>query len=87
MVKKEMQMADIKHEIVSSVGTVSMEQTGWKKELNVVKWNGVKAKYDLRRWSSDHKKLGHGVTLTEDELVALGKLINKELARIGRGVV
>ena len=55
-------------------------------ELNLVSWNGRKAKYDIREWSPDHEKLGKGVTLSEEELRALGKLIDQEIKRLDRGV-
>lgn len=40
----------------------------WHKELNLVKWNGREAKYDLRGWNADHSKMTKGATLTEEEL-------------------
>ena len=39
-------------------------------------WNGREAKYDLRDWAPDHEKMGKGITLTEEELKALGDLIS-----------
>lgn len=33
-------------------------------------------KYDLRDWSPDHQKMGKGVTLTGEELLALKTLLN-----------
>lgn len=42
-------MADIKFEIVKHLGQLSEASAkGWRKELNLVSWNGAKAKYDLR---------------------------------------
>ena len=46
-------------------------------ELNLVSWGGRPAKYDLRSWSPDHEKMGKGLTLTKEELVALKGLLNK----------
>ena len=57
----------IKHIAVLSENT----KTGWKKELNIVSWNGNEPKYDIREWSADHVKMGKGVTLTEDEYKVL----------------
>jgi hypothetical protein len=73
-------------EIKTSVGEISKSSKGWAKELNLVSWNGRKAKYDIREWSPDHEKLGKGVTLSEEELRALGKLIDQEIKRLDRGV-
>lgn len=57
----------VKHIAVLSENT----KTGWKKELNIVSWNGNEPKYDIRDWSADHVKMGKGVTLTEDEYKVL----------------
>lgn len=72
-------------EIKTSVGEISKSSKGWTKELNLVSWNGRKAKYDILEWSPDHEKLGKGVTLSE-ELRTLGKLIDQEIKRLDRGV-
>lgn len=72
--------------IKTSVGEISKSSKGWTKELNLVSWNGRKAKYDIREWSPDHEKLGKGVTLSEEELRTLGKLIDQEINRLDRGV-
>ncbi|WP_368262710.1 YdbC family protein [Clostridium disporicum] len=69
-------MADIKYEIKETVGTLSESLKGWKKELNLISWNSNEAKYDLRDWGPEHKKMGKGVTLTMEELKVLKKLLN-----------
>ena len=69
-------MADIKFVIKETVGVIAESAKGWKKELNLISWNGKEAKYDLREWSPDHEKMGKGVTLTIDELKALKELLN-----------
>lgn len=69
-------MADIKYEIVKNIGVLSKANSGWSKELNLISWNDREPKYDLRDWSADHEKMGKGVTLTRDELVALKELLN-----------
>ncbi len=33
-------MADIKYEIVEELGVLSENARGWRKELNLVSWNG-----------------------------------------------
>ena len=70
-------MADIKFEIMSSIGVVSEGSKGWKKELNLISWGGREAKYDLRDWDAEHQKMGKGVTLTKEELVKLKQLLNE----------
>ncbi|HEX5838899.1 MAG TPA: PC4/YdbC family ssDNA-binding protein [Anaerolineales bacterium] len=69
-------MADIKYEIVRKIGVLSTSASGWAKELNLVSWNDREPKYDLRDWSADGSKMGKGVTLTREELLALRELLN-----------
>lgn len=70
-------MADIKYEIIQTIGILSENTRGWKKELNIISWNGGKPKYDIRDWAPGHEKMGKGVTLTEEELRALAELIQE----------
>ena len=69
-------MAEIKYEIIESVGTVSESPKGWTKELNLISWNNRDPKYDLRDWAPEHVKMGKGVTLTKDELKKLRDVLN-----------
>lgn len=70
-------MADIKYEIKKEIGVISESSKGWKKELNIISWNGKEVKYDLRDWSPEHQKMGKGITFTLDELKQLKSLLNK----------
>jgi hypothetical protein len=69
-------MADVKFEIVKKVGVLSKANSGWAKELNLISWNDREAKYDIRDWSADGSKMGKGVTLSKEELLALKELLN-----------
>lgn len=69
-------MADIKFEIKEGLGSIAESAKGWKKELNLISWNGKEAKYDLREWAPEHEKMGKGVTLTRDELKSLKEILN-----------
>ncbi len=69
-------MDDITYEIVMQIGVVSQSGSGWTKELNLISWNGRPPKYDLRDWSPGHEKMGRGVTLSREELLALRDLLN-----------
>ena len=69
-------MAGIKYEIKKELGKISESKTGWSKELNLISWNDREAKYDLRDWSSEHDKMGKGITLSLDELKSLRELLN-----------
>lgn len=68
--------ADFKYDIVEEIGVLSENTKGWRKELNLISWNGAAPKYDIREWAPDHEKMGKGVTLTKEELSALKKLID-----------
>lgn len=67
----------VTREIINEIGVVS-DDGKWRLELNRISWNGREPKYDLRRWSPNHEKMGKGVTLTEDELIALSEILAKE---------
>ncbi|GFZ30347.1 hypothetical protein CSC2_08730 [Clostridium zeae] len=69
-------MADIKFEIKESLGTLSESSKGWKKEVNLISWNDKEAKYDIREWDSEHKKMGKGVTFSKDEMKELRDILN-----------
>ena len=72
-------MADFKYEILKEVGAISQSPSGWKKELNLVSWNGGEPKLDLREWSPDHTKMGKGVSLTVEEAQKLYSLLKAVL--------
>ena len=52
------QKKDITYEINERLGIISEDMNGWTRELNLVSWNGGKAKFDLREWSPEHDKMG-----------------------------
>ena len=70
-------MSEIKFKIIQKVGILSRASSGWTKELNLVSWNERDPKYDIREWSPDGEKMGKGVTLSKEELLALKELLNK----------
>jgi len=70
-------VAELKFEIVENIGVISEGAKGWKKELNLVSWNGREPKYDIRDWDPNHEKMGKGLTLSNEELVELNKILNK----------
>ena len=67
----------IEFEIIEHLGILSTSSGGWQKELNRVSWNNGPAKFDLRSWSPDHEKMGKGITLTEEEMNQLLKILTK----------
>ena len=67
---------DFRYDIVEEIGVLAEKAKGWRKELNLISWNGATPKYDIREWAPEHEKMGKGVTLTKEELEVLKKLIS-----------
>ncbi len=59
---------DFTFEIEEHFGVISSREDGWNKELNLVRWNGAAAKYDIREWDEHHEQMRRGVTLTQWEM-------------------
>ena len=72
-------MPDIKFEIKKELGVLSENVKGWRKELNLVSWNGAAPKYDIRDWAPGHEKMGKGTTLTEEEAEKLLELLRENI--------
>ena len=68
---------DFTFEILAEIGVISERSKGWRKELNLVSFNGNAPKYDLREWAPNHEKMGKGITLNSDEAQELYKLLVK----------
>lgn len=73
-----MTQKEFKYEIINNIGIIS-QNNSWNKELNRISWNGSEPKYDIRDWSNNHEKMGKGITLSEDELRNLKKIIDSEI--------
>lgn len=70
-------MAEFKYEIIETIAILSEGSKGWKKELNLIVWNGRDPVYDIRDWSEDHKKMGKGITLSLSELDKLKETLKE----------
>ena len=70
-------MADIKYEIIKTIGVLSESSKGWKKELNLISWNGSAPKFDICDWAPGHEKMGKGVTLSAEEIKKLAGLLKE----------
>lgn len=68
-------MDSIEYDIVKHYGVISEDKSGWKKELNLVSWNGRTPKLDIRDWAPGREKMGKGITLTENEAGSLAELL------------
>ena len=60
--------SEFKYEIKKYLGVLSTSRQGWKKEVNVISWNGRPEKIDIREWSPEHDKMSKGLSLTADEM-------------------
>jgi hypothetical protein len=68
--------SEIFFEIQKQIGTLSSGKKGWSKQFNLVSWNGLGAKYDIRDWDPTGEKMGRGISLTLEELKSLKELLN-----------
>lgn len=67
-------MNNFSYKIVRNITTIS-QRGNWALELNLVSWDGRPATFDLRKWNEDHTKMSKGISLTRDEVKALGKFL------------
>lgn len=69
-------LPDIKYDIIKEIGVLSENSKGWRKEVNLISWNGGEPKYDIRDWAPEHEKMGKGTTLNKDEVMKLKEILN-----------
>jgi len=68
---------DFKYEIEEEIAVLSKSAKDWTKELNLISYNGAKAKLDIREWAPKREKMGKGITLSEEEAKALYEALEK----------
>lgn len=68
-------------EIVERIGVIAKYHTGWKKEMNLVSWNGNEPRYDIRDWAPDYKHMSRGVSLSKEEMNRLKEIIQEREAK------
>ena len=73
------QKKEFSFEIIESIGIISENSKGWKKELTKVSWNGATPKYDIRDWDENNEKMGKGITLTDEEVKRLKEILVEKL--------
>ncbi|WP_027399528.1 YdbC family protein [Anaerovorax odorimutans] len=70
---------EVTFEITEKIGVIGKNNSsGWKRELNLVSWNGNPAKYDIRDWDENHKLMSRGITLNKEEANVLCELLKEE---------
>lgn len=72
-------MKDIQYEIAKEIAVLSVSDSGYTKEINLVSWNGAEPKYDIRSFSPDREKCGKGITLSAEEVTRLLEALQNEL--------
>lgn len=78
---RKMSRDEVTFEIIKHYGVIAEESRGWKKELNLVSWNGGVPKVDIRSWDEDHAHASKGLTLTEDEAKVLLSLLSENFEK------
>ena len=73
-------MAEFQYEITEEIGVLSESKSGWRKEVNLVSWNGAAPKLDIRDWAPDHEKMGKGITLSAEEAEKLKAILNRNVS-------
>lgn len=68
--------SEVRFNLIQHFGVIAKEPGGWTKELNLVSWNDRDAKYDIRSWAPDRKKMRRGITLSGVECETLRSLLN-----------
>lgn len=68
---------DVTFEIIDHLGAIAEYSTGWRKELNLVSWNGGAPKYDIRDWDPEHEHMSRGITLHEKEMRLVLDLVRR----------
>lgn len=72
---------DFTVDVKRTIGVIKEKNNGWRRELNMVSWNGAEAKYDIRDWGETRDKMSKGITLTADEALALYGLLKEEFGK------
>lgn len=72
---------DVTFEITEHLGVLATYSTGWRRELNIVSWNGGTPKYDIRDWDPDHEHMSRGITLHEKEMRLMLDIIRRHRSK------
>ena len=66
---------EVRFDLMEHIGVLSMKDSGWTREVNIVSWNGAPAKVDIREWNPEHSRMSRGITLFEEEAETLTKAL------------
>ena len=70
-------MAEFTYEITQELGVLSENKSGWRREVNLISWNGADPKIDIRDWAPNHEKMSKGISLSSDEVEKLITILEK----------
>lgn len=70
---------EVTFEIMEHIAVLNNRENGWKKEVNIVAWNGGQPKVDIRDWDPSHERMARGITLTEPEAETMAKAIGMRM--------
>ena len=65
-----------KYEITERNAVLSTNSSAWERQLNLISWNDHEPKYDIRDWSPDGSKMGKGISMTKEDLIALKGILD-----------
>lgn len=77
-------MDRISFTIEKHIGVLTTHPSGWRKEINIVSWNGEEPRYDIREWDESHTRMSKGIRLTEDEFAKLVRFGSIELEEVSK---
>ena len=67
---------EVTFEIKEFIGALdAANDNGWRRELNLVSWNGGAPQLDIREWSADHQRMSRGITMTEEQGIRVAQLL------------
>ena len=67
---------EVTFEIKEFIGALdAANDNGWRRELNLVSWNGGAPKLDIREWSPDHTRMSRGITMSEEQGFRVAQLL------------
>lgn len=69
-------MADVEFKLIKHLRSFS-ENKGYRKELNIISWNGKPPVVDIRHWMPNGRA-GKGITLTPEEARMVAEAILTE---------
>ncbi len=55
------------HEHIAVLDYYEGREAPWRKEVNIVSWNGGEPKVDIRDWSESHERMSRGISISEEQ--------------------